>query len=221
MAGSQEQHGYMKNTTLTKKELIEEMERLQRISDNLRMTNQDLELLLAEKSSALEKLKRELEDRLAAQIRMESACRLNAEKYLTLISNIPGVVYRCANDAAWTMQFISSTIEEISGYPASDFLDNAVRTYSSIIHGDDVMLVVNAVQNGLVARRPYVVEYRIKHQDGSIRWVYEKGRGVFDKGGEFLWLDGVIFDISDRIPATDDHQWRISDEGWQTRRSDG
>ena len=152
---------------------------------------------------------------------MESACRLNAEKYLTLISNIPGVVYRCANDAAWTMQFISSTIEEISGYPASDFLDNAVRTYSSIIHGDDVMLVVNAVQNGLVARRPYVVEYRIKHQDGSIRWVYEKGRGVFDKGGEFRWLDGVIFDISDRIPATDDHQWRISDEGWQTRRSDG
>ena len=45
------------------------------------------------------------------------------------------------------------------------------------------------------------MEYSICHADGSRRWLYEKGQGVFDDAGELLWLDGVIVDISDRKQA--------------------
>ena len=30
------------------------------------------------------------------------------------------------------MQWLSDEIEEISGYPASDFIDSAVRTFTSV-----------------------------------------------------------------------------------------
>ncbi len=173
--------------------------------------NQKLQRLLEEAEHNLDVTRRTLEARVAEQIVMQNACKANEERYRTLIGNIPGVVYRCANDAAWTMLFMSDQIEELSGYPASDFLENAVRTFSSIIHHDDIILVVDAVQAGLREQRSYTIEYRIKHRDGSIRWVYEKGRGIFDAGGEFLWLDGAIFDITSRVPDARNSRWRLDD----------
>jgi PAS domain S-box-containing protein len=123
------------------------------------------------------------------------------EQFRTLVENIPGVIYRCACDEHWTMEFISDTIGELSGYPADEFIDNRVRSYASIIHRKDQALVDRAVTEGTNARRPYIIEYRIVDAGGAIRWVYEKGQGVFDAGGELLWLDGAIFDVTDRKTA--------------------
>ena len=167
---------------------------------HLQDANRKLQRLFEEAQRNLETTKRDLEARIAEHIILRSACQVNEERYRTLLSNIPGVVYRCANDAAWTMLFMSDQIFELSGYPTSDFIQNSVRTYASIIHDHDIILVVDAVQEGLRRKRPYTIEYRIKHADGRIRWVYERGQGVFGAGDEFLWLDGAIFDITDRVP---------------------
>jgi PAS domain S-box-containing protein len=182
-------------------EALLEIVRLERMVAKLTEANQGLERILTKTSAALEKATVELNERVAEQRRLENEYRLSAERYSTLIHNIPGAVYRCANDDAWTMEFVSGRVEEVSGYPPSDFIGNSVRTYASIIHPDDVLHVVEKVQEALNAKRPYVIEYRIIHADGSIRWVYEEGQGVFDYNGEFLYLDGVIFDITDMLAA--------------------
>jgi len=119
-------------------------------------------------------------------------------KFRTLVGNIPGVFYRCANDAAYTMEFISPAIQALSGYPASDFVGNQVRTYASIIHADDMDLVNKAVEDGLNQRQAYVIEYRVVHRDGSTRWAREYGQGIFGEGGELLHLDGAVFDVTER-----------------------
>ena len=119
-------------------------------------------------------------------------------KFRTLVGNIPGVFYRCANDAAYTMEFISPAIQDLSGYPASDFIGNRVRTYASVIHADDMDLVNKAVEDGLNQRQAYVIEYRVVHRDGSIRWAREYGRGIFGEAGELLHLDGAVFDVTER-----------------------
>ncbi len=119
-------------------------------------------------------------------------------KFRTLVGNIPGVFYRCANAAAYTMEFISPAILELSGYPASDFIGNKVRTYASIIDADDMDLVNKAVEDGINQRRAYVIEYRVVHRDGSIRWVREHGQGIFGEAGELLHLDGAVFDVTER-----------------------
>jgi len=73
-----------------------------------------------------------------------------------------------------------------------------VRAYASIIHPDDMNLVNKAVDDGLSQRRAYVIEYRIVHRDGSTRWVREHGQGIFGEEGEFLHLDGAVFDVTER-----------------------
>jgi PAS domain S-box-containing protein len=143
---------------------------------------------------------------LTARHRAQQALRQSERRFRSLVGNIPGAVYRCACDEHWTMYFLSERIRELTGYPADEFLNNRVRSYESIVHPDDRDRVRRAVMEGVARRRPYVIEYRIDHADGGIRWSYERGQGVFDEAGKLLWLDGVILDVTDRKRAEQDVQ---------------
>ncbi len=126
------------------------------------------------------------------------ALREREERFRSLLSNISGAVYRCAFDEDWTMEFISDPVEQITGYPASAFINNHDLTYASIIVLEDSDYVTEEITRALDENRSYSLEYRIRHADGNIRWLYEKGRGILDEQGQVICLDGVIFDISDR-----------------------
>ena len=118
----------------------------------------------------------------------------------SLMHNVPGAIYRCALDESWTMQLLGDEIEQISGYPASDFLGSAARTFTSIIHPDDRAEVDALVRTASERGDPYGLEYRIVRPDGEVRWVLERGRRAVDGHGA-AWLDGVIFDVTDRRRA--------------------
>lgn len=57
------------------------------------------------------------------------------------------------------------------------------------------------MNQAVAARQPYLLEYLVLHQDGSIRWLVERGRATLDQDGKPLYLDGAIFDITDRKHA--------------------
>ncbi len=131
----------------------------------------------------------------------EREVRRSEERYRTLVANIPGVVYRCGLDADRTMEFISDEIQVLSGYPPEDFIDNSVRSYASLIYPEDVQAVEGGVFSAVREGRPFVLEYRLVDAQGRIHWVYEKGQAHCDSQGEVLWLDGALFDISDKKQA--------------------
>jgi PAS domain S-box-containing protein len=141
----------------------------------------------------------ELVARVAAGL---TAARLRANDALlrSLVANIPGALYRCECDEHWTMEWLSDEIEQISGYPASDFIDSAVRTFASVIHPEDREQVERSVMDGVRARRPFTLEYRIVRLDGAVRWVLERGQLQEAEDGR-RWLDGAIFDITVRRAA--------------------
>ncbi|HEY9878820.1 MAG TPA: PAS domain S-box protein, partial [Leptolyngbyaceae cyanobacterium] len=128
----------------------------------------------------------------------EAQLRQSEQRFRSLVSNIPGAVYRQAYDKHWTAQFFSDGIEAIYGYPADEFIDNRIRSVASVIHPEDRAMVEQRVHDAIVKHEPYVLEYRVNHPDGELRWVYEKGQGVFDEENTLLFLDGVVIDISDR-----------------------
>jgi PAS domain S-box-containing protein len=128
----------------------------------------------------------------------DEALRESERKFRTLTSNIPGAVYRCAYDDNWTSEFISDEIEEIVGYPPSDLIGNAVRSYASLIYPEQTDMVRETVVQAVSQKRPYIVEYQVFHSGGATRWVYEKGQAVFDDNGEVQYLDGVFFDITEK-----------------------
>ncbi len=54
------------------------------------------------------------------RIAVETALRENQRMLSTLMDNLPGMAYRCQNDAEWTMEFVSSGCKSLTGYPAAD-----------------------------------------------------------------------------------------------------
>jgi PAS domain S-box-containing protein len=127
--------------------------------------------------------------------------REREERFRTLVANLPGAVYRCAADEDWTMTFLSDVIREITGYPASDFIDNAARSFASVIHPGDRAAVSRSIGAAVRRKEPFELEYRIAHADGSVRWVAEKGQPIIGPGGSVLWLDGAIFDVTEQNVA--------------------
>ena len=118
-----------------------------------------------------------------------------------LVANVPGAIYRCALDPDWTMAVITGEIERISGFPPSDFVDSARRTFGSIIHPDDRAVVHREIQAATDEDRPFGLEYRILRRDGAIAWVLERGQLVITVPSGEAWLHGVIFDITERKQA--------------------
>jgi diguanylate cyclase (GGDEF)-like protein/PAS domain S-box-containing protein len=96
------------------------------------------------------------------------------------------------------MSAVGAGIETLTGYPPSDFINHAVRSYASVMHPDDFDAVNVLFAEALSRREPYAIEYRIVHADGSIRWVQGHGQGVFDEAGAVRRIEGVFFDVTDR-----------------------
>jgi PAS domain S-box-containing protein len=132
----------------------------------------------------------------------EEALEMSRNRYRSLVANVPGVIYRCLPDEEGTMIYMNTRIEEISGYPYTDFIRNSVRRYESIIHPDDRRDVRGSINRSLSAGEPWDIQYRIIHRDGGIRWVQERGR-IFSQDGEITYLDGFILDITTRKQAED------------------
>jgi PAS domain S-box-containing protein len=117
-----------------------------------------------------------------------------------LMVNVPGAIYRSAWHADHTLALISDEIERISGYPPENFIASAKRTLMSIVHPDDRERVLKEVARAEAEDGAFVVEYRIVRADGGERWVLDRGQLIRGPGGR-LWMDGAIFDITDRREA--------------------
>jgi len=137
--------------------------------------------------------------------KMEQALRASEQQFRSLIGNIPGISYRSSLiEGEAPMLFISDAVERITGYPGRDFLGAAPRrTFAPLIHAADRVRVSETIATALREDRPYLVEYRLLHADGSTRWMWENGTGVRNEAGELCWLDGVILDITERREMED------------------
>jgi diguanylate cyclase (GGDEF)-like protein/PAS domain S-box-containing protein len=115
----------------------------------------------------------------------------------TLLSTLPGVVYRCRNDSDWTAEFVSDGVYDITGHTPAEFLSGRI-SFGKVIHPDDRAMVHECVSAGLRRNKPFEVTYRIRTADGHEHWVWERGRGVYDGQGQLQFIEGFITDITQR-----------------------
>ena len=129
------------------------------------------------------------------RIKIERSLQENEEKFRSLISNIPGIVYRCLDEYNWPLLFISDAVENITGYPASDFIaPNNIRNFSDLFHPDDKE---NIILNTAV-KDAFTIEYRIITKSGNIRWLMGFGKHTKNEHTSKSWIDGFIMDITER-----------------------
>jgi PAS domain S-box-containing protein len=114
----------------------------------------------------------------------------------SVASRLNGFFYRCQNDPGYTMLVMTDGVEPLTGYPASEFLNNRVRTFTSIVCPEDTAAVDVAVGAALESKGKWEIDYRLVKRDGGMLWIHESGAGVFDADGQLRFLEGACIDIS-------------------------
>jgi len=108
------------------------------------------------------------------------------------------MVYRCRDDANWTMEFVSDGCQRVTGYAPAELLLNGRISYEEITHPEDRERVRTAVHEAIAERRRFDLEYRIHHADGTVRWVWERGIAVRDAADRVVALEGIVEDVTAR-----------------------
>ncbi|MBN1235308.1 MAG: GAF domain-containing protein [Methanotrichaceae archaeon] len=129
--------------------------------------------------------------------RMEGALRESQRALSMLMSNLPGMAYRCKNDPLWAMEFVSDGCLALTGYQSEEMLHNKAISYANLIYPDDRDYVWNEIQEAIAEKRPFRLIYRIRSRSG-IKWVWEQGQGIFLPDGDLIALEGFINDITER-----------------------
>ncbi|MDE2449215.1 MAG: EAL domain-containing protein [Gammaproteobacteria bacterium] len=130
----------------------------------------------------------------------ESAPREGGNILKTLLANVDGMVYRRSVEAAGTLAFLSEGCVKVTGRQPPELLATA-PSYEDIIYPDDRMWVAEAIRCAVAESRSFDFEYRIIHADGVIRWVWERGTGVYSPDGRPVAIEGFIQDITKRKNA--------------------
>src|SRR6267154_2723575 len=143
-------------------------------------------------------------------IRQEELELRERERQLdSLMGHLPGLAYRALADEYWTCLFVSKGIEDVTGYTPDDFTSRRVN-YIDIILPEDRQATRETILTALQQRGTYEDEHRIRHKDGSIRWIWARGHGVFAPDGSLRFLEGLNLDITARKRA--EEALRESDE---------
>ncbi len=124
-----------------------------------------------------------------------TALKESERKLSTLMSNLPGLAYRCRNDKYWTMEFVSEGGFELTGYQSDELLHNHVLAFSELIHPDDLEYVQEGVSAAIRDDEPFELTYRIFTKNGEERWVWEQGQKI-PESDDIEFLEGFITDIT-------------------------
>jgi PAS domain S-box-containing protein len=122
---------------------------------------------------------------------------------------IDGYLYRCRNDEHLTCLYMSESVQNLTGYPAADFLGNVRRSIMSLTPQEDVERLSLEAEKALAERRGWQVCYRVIHRDGRELWVQESAAGVFDEHGTLQFLEGFVFNIDARYRAEQRERERL------------
>lgn len=169
-----------------------------------------LELLTRQITASIEHRAgmRALKERITQGLEELNSLRESQRTLQTLIGNLPGVAYRCRSDLSWRLELVSEGCLQLTGYSADDLIEGRVKM-EDIIHPDDLPALRRGVAKALKNQKPYQSTYRIRTVTGQIRWVWDKGCGIYSAEGKVLALEGFFTDISE-LKCAEERIWKMA-----------
>ncbi|MGZ5305694.1 MAG: putative bifunctional diguanylate cyclase/phosphodiesterase [Actinomycetota bacterium] len=138
------------------------------------------------------------------ELRAGREARFEAEaKYRTLVEQIPAVVYLDPVDEDKDSIYVSPQVTDLLGIEPAAWLEDPY-CWRNHVHEDDIDRVWQEYEDAYRSHVPLNHEYRMLHEDGSIKWVLEQAFPINDEGGEPWLIQGVIFDITKRKLAEEE-----------------
>ncbi|HTX47528.1 MAG TPA: EAL domain-containing protein [Solirubrobacteraceae bacterium] len=114
---------------------------------------------------------------------------------------------RAANDGIWDWDlgadriYFSPRWHEILGRPERSDDDDPCAWFN-LVHADDLLRLRAAIDAHLAGQTPHLLsQHRMRHSDGSWRWVLTRGLAIRDVDGIATRMAGSLSDITDRLAA--------------------
>jgi PAS domain S-box-containing protein len=120
------------------------------------------------------------------------------EMFISLISNVNGIIYRSDYHKNWAKTYISDAVELITGYPTSVFLSGK-KNLSELVHPEDFTTIKLKIDDAIQKGESFAVQYRLICKDGVIIWVEDSGKAIYDDEGNVAFVDGVIMNVTHKM----------------------
>ncbi len=119
-----------------------------------------------------------------------------------LVHNIPGLFYRINGNGA---AVLSAVPDSLPAYSREEYARELFGTMS-LIHPDDLHIVTESNIGLRTTPHSETISYRIRTRSGESQWLDDVRTSTFTSDGRFCGIDGVLFDITERVAAETDRR---------------
>jgi PAS domain S-box-containing protein len=142
---------------------------------------------------------------ITAQKQAERALRESEQRFRVITDASPVLVWMSGTDKlcyyfnkGW-LDFVGRTLEQESG-----------NGWTENLHPEDFDRCLQIYVSNFEARRPFEMEYRMRHHTGQYRWILDRGVPRYAPDGTFEGYVGGCLDIHDQKQAAE--KVRIADD---------
>ncbi len=130
---------------------------------------------------------------IAALLRQRRALRQSEAFFRHLADGAPMIMWTTRPDT--TLDYLNKYCVEFTGVPLQELLGDG---WLKAVHPDDVNRILDIYVPAIEARRPFLMEYRLRRADGIYRWVLDSGIPKYEPDGRYTGYIGCSFDITER-----------------------
>ncbi|MHB8138812.1 MAG: PAS domain-containing sensor histidine kinase [Smithellaceae bacterium] len=176
-------------------ETLEDITRRKKAKIALLKAQEELEEHVKSRTVELARANEALMNELMERHRTQRALKQTTDHLSLLLESLPIISYTRKSDGDFGITFVSSTIEEITGYPPQCFIDDE-NFWVDHIHADDRARIIAGLQTEQ-AKGTHRYSYRFRVMDDSYRWFSDYWRIVQLPAGSTSYIVGALQDVTE------------------------
>ena len=110
--------------------------------------------------------------------RMAKELQEREASYRVLAESLPGIVYRSFSGKDKKTVFFNNMLEAMTGFSEAELVDDEISCLGSLLLSEDKPFLNAVLSKAVTEDKPFEVEYRIRHKDGSVRHFLERGKAT-------------------------------------------
>ena len=119
------------------------------------------------------------------------------------LDELNAVYFRAKKEQSWIFEEVGDEVSEVLGL-TGDYNTITRKTFNEVIHYNDLEYVYTTLNESLSTGNKFQLIFRINADICKNKWIWAKGKGLFDHARNLIGIEGTMMDISGRKHAVDE-----------------